>query len=114
MKESLMIAVFIIIVFVVLQYIGKNIVMKKMTTSLEEEKYDAFFKTSQSILCFLFVKPYIKESMKLSAYIAQEESEEVKKRNIPYRKYAYKTSTKINEYFKCILFLFRKKRRGIM
>ena len=39
MKESLMIAVFIIIVFVVLQYIGKNIVMKKMTTSLEEEKY---------------------------------------------------------------------------
>ena len=55
MKESLMIAVFIIIVFVVLQYIGKNIVMKKMTTSLEEEKYDAFFKTSQSILCFLFV-----------------------------------------------------------
>lgn len=79
MKESLMIAVFIIIVFVVLQYIGKNIVMKKMTTSLEEEKYDAFFKTSQSILCFLFVKPYIKESMKLSAYIAQEESEEVKK-----------------------------------
>ena len=33
MKESLMIAVFIIIVFVVLQYIGKNIVMKKMTTS---------------------------------------------------------------------------------
>ena len=92
MKESLMIAVFIIIVFVVLQYIGKNIVMKKMTTSLEEEKYDAFFKTSQSILCFLFVKPYIKESMKLSAYIAQEES----------------------EYFKCILFLFRKKRRGIM
>ena len=35
MKESLMIAVFIIIVFVVLQYIGKNIVMKKMTTSLE-------------------------------------------------------------------------------
>ena len=49
MKESLMIAVFIIIVFVVLQYIGKNIVMKKMTTSLEEEKYDAFFKTSQSI-----------------------------------------------------------------
>lgn len=29
MKESLMIAVFIIIVFVVLQYIGKNIVMKK-------------------------------------------------------------------------------------
>lgn len=79
MKESLMIAVFIIIVFVVLHYIGKNIVMKKMTTSLEEEKYDAFFKTSQSILCFLFVKPYIKESMKLSAYIAQEESEEVKK-----------------------------------
>lgn len=76
MKESLMIAVFIIIVFVVLQYIGKNIVMKKMTTSLEEEKYDAFFKTSQSILCFLFVKPYIKESMKLSAYIAQEESED--------------------------------------
>ena len=73
MKESLMIAVFIIIVFVVLQYIGKNIVMKKMTTSLEEEKYDAFFKTSQSILCFLFVKPYIKESMKLSAYIAQED-----------------------------------------
>ena len=63
---------FIIIVFLVLQYIGKNIVMKKMTTSLEEEKYDAFFKTSQSILCFLFVKPYIKESMKLSAYIAQE------------------------------------------
>ena len=59
MKESLMIAVFIIIVFVVLQYIGKNIVMKKMTTSLEEEKYNAFFKTSQSILCFLFVKPYI-------------------------------------------------------
>ena len=55
--------VFIIIVFVVLQYIGKNIVMKKMTTSLEEEKYDAFFKTSQSILCFLFVKPYIKESI---------------------------------------------------
>ena len=44
MKESLMIAVFIIIVFVVLQYIGKNIVMKKMTTSLEEEKYDAFLK----------------------------------------------------------------------
>ena len=38
MKESLMIAVFIIIVFVVLQYIGKNIVMKKMTTSLEEVK----------------------------------------------------------------------------
>ena len=38
MKESLMIAVFYYIVFVVLQYIGKNIVMKKMTTSLEEEK----------------------------------------------------------------------------
>ena len=44
MKESLMIAVFIIIVFVVLQYIGKNIVMKKMTTSLEEEKYDTIYK----------------------------------------------------------------------
>ena len=53
--------------------------IKKTLLSLEEEKYDAFFKTSQSILCFLFVKPYIKESMKLSAYIAQEESEEVKK-----------------------------------
>ncbi len=54
-------------------------------------------------------KPYIKESMKLSAYIAQEESERGKKRNSPYRKYAYKTSTKINEYFKCILFLLGKR-----
>lgn len=44
MKESLMIAVFIIIVFVVLQYIGKNIVMKKMTTSLEEENMMPFLK----------------------------------------------------------------------
>ena len=108
MKESLMIAVFIIIVFVVLQYIGKNIVMKKMTTSLEEENMMPFLKQVKVFYVFLFVKPYIKESMKLSAYIAQEESEEVK-RNSPYRKYAYKTSTKINEYFKCILFLFRKR-----
>ena len=81
---------------------------EKNDNIFRRRKYDAFFKTSQSILCFLFVKPYIKESMKLSAYIAQEESEEVK-RNSPYRKYAYKTSTKINEYFKCILFLFRKR-----
>ena len=51
MKESLMIAVFIIIVFVVLQYIGKNIVMKKMTTSLEEEKYDALYKRKYETFC---------------------------------------------------------------
>jgi len=38
MKESLMIAVFIIIVFVVLQYIGKNIVMKKMMPFLKQVK----------------------------------------------------------------------------
>ena len=44
MKESLMIAVFIIIVFVVLQYIGKNIVMKKMTTSLEKKNMMPFLK----------------------------------------------------------------------
>ncbi len=42
MKESLMIAVFIIIVFVVLQYIGKNIVMKKMTTSFRRRKICLF------------------------------------------------------------------------
>ena len=114
MKESLMIAVFIIIVFVVLQYIGKNIVMKKMTTSLEEEKYDAFFKTSQSILCFLFVKPYIKESMKLSAYIAQEESEEVKKEIALIENMRIKPQQKLMSISNVILFLFRKKRRGIM
>ena len=68
MKESLMIAVFIIIVFVVLQYIGKNIVMKKMTTSLEEEKYDAFFKTSQSIL-FVFVGMIILAVLILMSYV---------------------------------------------
>ena len=68
-----------------------------------------FLKLSQSILCFLFVKPYIKESMKLSAYIAQEESEEVKKEIALIEKYAYKTSTKINEYFKCILFFLGKR-----
>ena len=38
MKESLMIAVFIIIVFVVLQYIGKNIVMKKIDNIFRRRK----------------------------------------------------------------------------
>ena len=59
--------------------VGKNIVIWSVVMLLLWAALLPLHETSQSILCFLFVKPYIKESMKLSAYIAQEESEEVKK-----------------------------------
>ncbi len=44
MKESLMIAVFIIIVFVVLQYIGKNICNEKNDNIFRRRKIMPFLK----------------------------------------------------------------------
>lgn len=79
MKDSLIIAVIIIVIFIILQFIGRNMTLRKMTLLLEEERYDEFFKVTEGIICYLTIKPYVKENMKLSAYIAQDKIDEVKK-----------------------------------
>ena len=52
--------------------------------------------------------------MKLSAYIAQEESEEVKKEIALIENMRIKPQQKLMSISNAFLFLFRKKRRGIM
>lgn len=79
MNDVIIIGIIIVAIITLLQILGRNMSMKKMTSLLEEENYDLFFKVSNGIICFLTVKPYVKENMKLSAYIAQEKTEEVKK-----------------------------------
>lgn len=79
MEESLIMAVIIIVIFIVLQFIGRKMTLKKMTLLLDEERYDEFFKVTKGMICYLTIKPYTKENMKLSAYIAQDKKDEVKK-----------------------------------